>query len=136
MKNSLRPRNYLLVGGSLAVMFFLYYTDPNGGAITAMLAAQLATPIIAVLFAHAARKALFDYADMLDLYRKAMESPVGAAIVYAAMCGVLFALLGLFGGQVRAASVDTVIPKNAYALLPTLRSEQQQYWSDHPKFLS
>lgn len=129
----LRPRNYLLVGGTLLIMGFLWLSDPNGGALTATLAAQLATPVIAVWFAHLARKALFDYIDLGDLATKARESSVGAAIIFASVCAVMFALLGLFGNQVRAQNVATYIPQQAYTYLPTLRAEQQALWVSHPK---
>jgi hypothetical protein len=98
----LRFRNYFLAGGTLIVMAFLLYSDPNGGALTATLASQLATPIVAVWFAHLARKALFDYANMYELIVKAKESSVGAAIIFASICLIIYGLLGLFGGQVRA----------------------------------
>ena len=113
------------------MLVLLYLSDPNNGALTAVLASQLATPILAVLFAHLMRKALFDYANMLDLYKKALESPVGAAIVYAAMCVVLFALLGLFGNQVRA-DVLTTIPANAKIYLPEVVKQQALIWPEHP----
>lgn len=98
----LRFRNFFLAGGTLIVMAFLMYSDPNGGAITATLAAQLATPIVAVWFAHLARKALFDYVDMYELIQKAKESSVGAAVIFGSICLIIYGLLGLFGGQVRA----------------------------------
>ena len=129
----LRPRNLLLGGGTLLVMLFLYLTDPNGGALTATLAAQLATPVVAVWFAHLARKALFDYIDLGELVTKAQESSVGAAIIFASTCAVIFALLGLFGNQVRAQDVRTYIPEQARTYLPTLRAEQQALWVSHPK---
>jgi hypothetical protein len=114
-------------------MFFMYYTDTSGGGMTATLAAQLATPVISVWFAHLARKALFDYADLKEIYDKAKETSIGAAIIFASMCLVVFALLGLFGQQVRAEPVTTYIPKQAITYIPTLRNEQQAYWSEHPK---
>lgn len=129
----LRPRNYLLVGGTLLVMAFLWFSDPNGGALTATLAAQLATPVVAVWFSHLGRKALFDYIDLGDLVDKAKESALGAAIIFASVCAVIFALLGLFGNQVRAQDVKTYIPAQAYTHLPTLRAEQQALWVSHPK---
>ena len=133
----LRSRNLILVGGTLLVMLFMYWSDPNGGALTATLTAQLATPVVAVWFAHIARKALVDWADMEDLYFRAKESAVGAAIIFASMCAVLFALLGLFGNQVKAEvhapSVTTYIPEQAKLYLPTLRSEQAAYWIEHPR---
>lgn len=97
----MRLRNYILAGGSLLVFAFLYWSDPNGGAVTTALAGQLAMPVVAVWFAHLARKALFDYIDMEELYLKAITSPLGASITFAGICVLLYALLGLFGGQVR-----------------------------------
>lgn len=97
----LRFRNFLLIGGTLLVTVFLLLSDPNGGALTVTLAAQLATPVIAVWFAHLARKALFDYVDMRELIVKAKETSVGAAIIFGSICLIVFALLNLFGGQVR-----------------------------------
>lgn len=108
-------------------------SDPNGGALTTVLAAQLATPVIAVWFAHLARKALFDYIDMKELYVKAKESAVGAAIAFASMCLIIFALLGLFGGQVKAQDVTTYIPEQAKIHLVTVRDEQKTHWVTHPK---
>jgi hypothetical protein len=133
MKKYLRFRHFLMVGGTLFVMVFMYLTDPNGGALTTMLAAQLATPIVAVWFAHLARKALFDYLDMAELLEKAKESSIGAAICFASICVVIFALLGLFGNQVHAQSVETYIPEQAYKHLPTLKTEQENFWGSHPK---
>lgn len=126
-------RNNILVGGSLLVMLFMFWSDPNGGALTTTFAAQLATPLLAVLFAHLARKALFDYIDLKEVYLKAKESSLGAAITFASICLLLFALLGLFGNQVRAQDVKSYIPNQAYVHLPTLKAEQQALWVDHPK---
>ena len=127
-----RFRNYLLIGGTALVLAFMYYSDPNGGALTTTLIAQLATPVIAVWFAHLARKALFDYTDMLELYNKAKQSTLGAAILFASMCLIIFSLLGLFGNQVKAAET-TYIPQQAYTYIPILKGEQQTYWVNHPK---
>lgn len=101
MKKYFRLRNYTLFGGTLLVMLFMWWSDPNGGALTATLAAQLATPVIAVWFSHLARKALFDYLNLEVLYNKAKESSTSAAIVFAAICIVIYGLLGLFGAQVK-----------------------------------
>ena len=133
MKKHLRPRNYILIGGTLLVMLFMWYSDPNGGALTTTLIAQLATPVVAVWFAHVARKALFDYTDLQEIYERAKETSIGAAIIFASTCIVIFGLLGLFGNQVKAQDVTTYIPKQAVTYIPVLRSEQQTYWSAHPK---
>lgn len=131
--NHFRPRNVLLIGGTLLVFIFLYWSDPNGGALTTTLLAQIATPVIAVWFAHLARRALFDYIDMKELYDKSKKSPLGAAITFAGICVVIYALLGLFGNQVKAQDVRTYIPEQAVSLIPVVRGEQQAHWVDHPK---
>ena len=129
----MRKRTIWLVGGSLLVLFYLFFTDPNGGVLTATFLAQLATPIIAVWFAFLVRKALFDYLDMGQLFEKAKESAVGAAIIFAGVCIVMFGLLGLFGSSARAQDVKTYIPEKAYTYIPTVIAEQKRLWPDHPK---
>ena len=129
-----RKRNIILIGGSLLIVIFLFYTDPNGGALTQAFLQQLVTPIISVWFAYVARKALFDYIDMEDLYNKAKDNAIGAGIVFLGLCIVLFALLGLFG-VARASEVNTYIPTKAYTYIPTVRAEQQALWVNHPKII-
>jgi len=133
MKELFRSRNLILIGGTLLVLAFMIWSDPNGGALTTTMAAQLATPVVAVWFAHLARKALFDYIDMETLYQEAKRTSIGAAITFASICLLLFALLGLFGNQVRAQEVSTYIPTQAITYVPILKAEQQALWVDHPK---
>jgi len=128
-----RKRNYFLVGGSFLVIMFLYFTDPNNGALTAMFIQQLTTPIVAVWFAYLARTALFDYLDMQELYEKAKKSAIGSAITFVGVCIVFFGLLGLFGSGAKAAEVTTYIPSKAQVYLPIVKAEQQTLWVDHPK---
>jgi hypothetical protein len=52
MKNLFRFRNLFMIGGSLIIMIYLYISDPNGGDLTLPFLAKLATPVIAVFFAH------------------------------------------------------------------------------------
>lgn len=134
MKNLLpRKRTRWLIGGSLAVLGYLFYSDPNDGALTVAFLAQLATPILAVWFAYIARKALFDYLDMEELLSKAKQSTVGAAIAFLAVCLVFYGLLGLFGPSARAQDVRTYIPTQAYEYVSTVKAEQYSLWPDHPK---
>lgn len=128
-----RFRHLFMIGGSFIVMVYLFLSDPNGGNLTIPFVAKLATPIIAVWFAHLARKALFDYVDLYTLFRKARETATGAGLTFLGLCIVIYGLLGLFGSQVYAQDVKTYIPAQAAQHLPTLRSEQQQLWRDHPK---
>lgn len=131
----MRSRTKWLLGGSILAIAYSYISDPNGGSLTATFLGDLTLPIIAVLFAFLARKALFDYIDMGKLYEKAKESTVGAGIVFLGICLVFFGLLGLFGNRVHAEPVNYYVPPSATKYLPTLRNEQLKYWSDHPKVI-
>lgn len=133
MKNLFRFRNLFTVGGSLIIILYLYVSDPNGGDLTVPFIAKLATPVMAVFFAHWARKALFDYLDMGEILKKALQTATGAGLAFLGLCIVIFGLLGLFGSQVYAQDVKTYIPEQAYQHLPILREEQERLWADHPK---
>lgn len=128
----MRFRNIVLGLGSVLTVAVLMFSDPNGGALTAATLIQLATALIAVGFAHVARKALFDYIDLQEIFTKAKSSAVGAGLVFLGSCLVISALLGLFGGQVHAATVDTYVPTNAKVMLPILQIEKDRLWADHP----
>lgn len=133
MKNLFRFRNLFTIGGTFIIIVYLYLSDPNGGDLTLPFIAKLATPVVAVFFAHWARKALFDYLDMGQLYKKAKETATGAGLAFLGLCIVIFGLLSLFGSQVYAQDVRTYIPEQAVQHLPTLKQEQVTYWTNHPK---
>lgn len=126
----MRTRHLVLMGGSAAIAAVLLMTDPAGGLATGLLLIGLGAGILAVLAAHLARKALFDYpeADMRALFRKAAETSVGAGLALVAVALVLSALLLLFSRQAHAAG----IPPQAEPLLPVLRAEIQREWPAHP----
>lgn len=125
----MRFRHVFIFGGSALVVAALLLTDPDHGVSTAMLGLALVTPLIAVLFAHLARKALRDYAeaDMRKLFKRAGEHPVGAGLALIALAIVLSGLLGLFG---RAAHAQA--PPQAEQYLSTLASEIRTNWAGHP----
>ncbi len=131
----MRFRTLFILGGSAAVLGALLLTDPDKGASTGAWLMQVASVVVAVALAHVARKALFDYpeADMGELAGKAMTHPVGAAIVFAAICLVLYGLLGLFGRAAQAQDVRTYVPPPARTLLPLLAREQRTHWPGHPQ---
>ena len=83
----MRFRHVFLLGGSLLILFSLFLSDPNGGAMTFVMFQQLATPVMAVGFAHLARRALFDYMDLEKLMEKAMETSQGAAVAGGLLSG-------------------------------------------------
>lgn len=139
MKKPLHKRifNFRSMGlglGSIAVLLYLYLTDPDNGALMPAFLGQLATPILAVWFALVMRKFLMDYVKLEDLYTKLRETSVGSGIGFLGVCVIMYALLGLFGGQVRAAPTDvaTYIPKAAHTHMATLRKEQVDYWPTTP----
>jgi len=135
----MRFRNMALIGGSLIMLVAFGATHPgamNWQEHVLMGLAKfgvLATPVIAVLFAHLARKALFDYIDLYQVFKIAKESAVGAGLVFLGTCVVIFGLLGLFGSQVNAQPVTTYIPEQAKVYTPQLKVELSKYWADHPK---
>lgn len=125
----MRFRHIFMILGSLAVLAALYFTDPDQGVGTGMILLSLVTPIMALAFAHASRKALFDYpeADMRRLLKKCLESPTGAGLAFLGLCLVLYGTLGLFGKSTHAA-----VPPNAVIYAPMLKAEQVRFWADHP----
>ena len=125
----MRQRTRFLLGGSLVILAALFATDPDNGISTAMLLLGLATPVIAVAFAHFARKALFDYpeSDVRTLFSRARTGSTGAGLALVAIAIVVYGLLALFG---RAAHAQ--VPQAAHQHLPTLSAEIRTHWPDHP----
>lgn len=135
MKFKPRARTLFILLLPILVLAALLATDPDGGASTGIWALRLLTAVLAVTLAHWARKAMFDYpeADMQSLFLKAREGNTGAGLALVAQAIVIFALVFLFGGQVRAQDVRTYIPAGAQTYLLTLKVEQHQHWRDHPR---
>ena len=129
----LRKRNYLLVGGSICVLLFNYITDPNGGALTAVWLANLASPVVAVWFAYLAKEALFDYVELSELYEKAKTNAISSGLAFIGVCIVIFGLLGLFGNSAKAQDVTTYVPSKALLYIPTVKTEMDKLWPSHPK---
>lgn len=133
MSKWLRFRHWFMIGGSAIVLVYLYISDPNNGELLLPFLGNFTTPIIAVWFAHLARKALFDYIDAYALYKKAKETATGAAIAFLGICLIIYGLLGLFGTNAHAQDIKIYIPEQAAIHMPTLKMERDKYWIDHPK---
>ena len=131
----MRFRHLFLAGGSAVVLAALFATDPDRGITTGMLLLSMVTPLLAVAFAHLARKALFDYreADARSLFARASEHPIGAGLALVAMAIVVYGLLALFGTAARAQDVRTFIPFAAEAHQATFRAEYRRHWPGHPR---
>lgn len=127
---SIRPRHALIYGGTLAVLVALFVTDPDSrGITTGLLLLQIATGLVAVAFAHLARKGLHDYpeANMRLLFATAGRTPIGAGLALVALAIVLSSLLGLFGRSAHAG-----VPPQALPLLPIVAAEAARHWPDLP----
>lgn len=124
----MRFRYFFMLGGSAAVLAALYFTDPDKGIATGMLLLSLVTPVLAVAFAHLARRGLFDYLDLRKFATKAYSDPTGSGLVFLGVCIVIAALLGLFGRSANAAAV----PPQAYQYLPVLSAELDRTWPATP----
>lgn len=120
---------YLFMGfGSAAILATLLATDPDKGLMTGMLLMALVTPVLAVAFAHLARRGLFDYLDMQKLAENAGHAPVGSGLVFLGVCIVIAALLSLFGRSAQAGEV----PPQARQYLPVLSAELDRTWPGAP----
>lgn len=134
---------YIFMGfGSAAILGTLLATDPDKGLMTGMLVMALATPVLAVAFAHLARRGLFDYLDMRKVAMRAMKiqkyggandpnvsegAAIGSGLVFVGVCIVIAALLSLFGRSAQAA-----VPPQAYKYLPVLSAELDRTWPGAP----
>ncbi|MBL8387023.1 MAG: hypothetical protein JNK17_02180 [Hydrogenophaga sp.] len=124
----MRFRYVYMVGGSLAVLAALYFTDPDKGVMTGMAALALVANVLAVAAAHFSRKGMFDYLDLEAVMREAMKSPSGAGRVFQGVCLVIAALLLLFGMSMARAAV----PAQAVPYLPVLSAELAKTWPGAP----
>lgn len=108
-----RKRTLYLFLGSVLVLSVLFWTDPDHGLSTGILVLGIAVCVLAVAFAHMARKALSDYAeaDMQSLFKCAQGSPTGAGLALVALAIMFSALLSLFGSQVHAATLNAFMVK-------------------------
>lgn len=124
----MRFRHKFITGGSALTVAALLLTDPSQGVSTALLLLGIVVGLVAVLFAHLSRKALFDYLDMEELANNAKPHPIGSGLLFLGVCIVIYGLLGLFGSAARA---DT-IPPRAHALLPQVAVAINQHWPGIP----
>ena len=84
----MRFRDIFLGIGSLLVLILLLLSDPQAGVIaqlpfgaaTVGLILNLVISIFFVGFLHFSRKALIDYVDLSEFFKKAAESSTGAGL--------------------------------------------------------
>lgn len=139
-----RKRNWFVFGLSMAIVVFLYATNPDGVATQTVAIVALLMGYLLLAFAHGARKALLDYTgfDLGELFAEAKKGNVAAAIACVAVSIFYFAAVFVFtvvffavmSNSAPAAPLDarTYIPQGAYTYAPQLREEQLKGWSEHP----
>jgi hypothetical protein len=94
----MRFRYVFIVGGSLAVIAALLFTDPDAGVSTGMALLSLSVGVLAVALAHISRLGMFDYVDMRKLAEQANEK----GLVFLGVCIVLGCALLMFGNLLRS----------------------------------
>lgn len=114
----------------VAVTVILWYllTDPNGGAETLARVQWLAWIFVIAGPVYLLRRAFHSEARSGEAYRKAMENPVGAGLVFLGLSLLTGMLFMAFAGRAAAAN----LPSGAAQYLPVLSSEQMMHWPDVP----
>lgn len=86
MEFTMRFRNVFLAMGSLLTVLVLFLSDPDGGFVqnlpfgsgTVTTLITLLSSVLYVGFLHFSRKALLDYIDLEEYFKKALLTPEGA----------------------------------------------------------
>ena len=121
-------RLWVMWAAAAAVVAWYWMTDPDGGAETLSRIQWLLWVIVAAGPVYLLRRAFHPEARSGEAYRRAIESPTGAGLVFlglALLTGMLF--LSLAG---RAAAAD--LPPGAVTYLPVLSLEQNTHWPGVP----
>lgn len=118
----------VLWGVSLAIVAWYWLTDPNGGAETLARLQWLAWVVVAAGPVYLLRRAFHPEARSGQAYRRAMESPIGAGLVFLSLALLTGLLFLAFSGQARAQQP----PRTALAYLPLLQGEIAAHWPDLP----
>ncbi len=97
---------------------------------------RLAMFALILLAFHVIRKALFPYIDLEQFAKKALEAPVSASVIFAAIIAFMIALCFITvshaaPGQAHAAT-DAQILAKAGPYIPTYKQVVRQHWPDAP----
>lgn len=92
---------YVFMGlGSILVVALLFLSDPGTGFISKLpvgsatlgLLLGLVVSILYIALLHLSRKAFFDYLDLGDFFKKAIETPTGAGLALIAVSVAMVAI--------------------------------------------
>jgi len=110
---------------AVAVILFSYFTDPSGGKDTEIWMLWMAKLVVAVGIVYLARRSLIE-ARSYELFKKASEEPMSAAIALVAIALITASLVFVAGA--RAAE----LPTNAKKYLPALDEQITVIWPTMP----
>lgn len=115
-------------GAALAVIGWYFLTDPNGGAETLSRIQFLAWIVVVAGPVYLLRRTFHPEARSGDAYRRAMESPTGAGLVFLGLTVLTGMLFMAFAGRATASE----LPAGAIKYMPVLSAEQQAHWQAMP----
>lgn len=115
------------VAAALVVLWY-WMTDPNGGAETLARVQWLAWIVVVAGPVYLLRRAFHPEGRSGEAYRRALESPTGAGLVFLGLSVLTGLLFMAFAGRATAAA----LPPGAVTYLPMLATEQATHWPDAP----
>ena len=123
-----RFRLWVMWVAAIAVVAWYWLTDPDGGAETIMRLQWLAGLCVAAGPVYLLRRAFHDEARSAEAYRRALDSPTGAGLVFLGLALLTGMLFLAFAGRATAAE----LPPGAVKYLPVLAAEQAAHWPNAP----
>jgi hypothetical protein len=121
-------RFFVMWVAALAVIGWYFVTDPNHGAETIARLQWLAWLVVAAGPVYLLRRAFHSEARSGSAYRKAMEHPIGAGLVFLGLALLTGMLFWAFAGRAQAGE----LPPGAQRYLPTLQAEIRTHWPSVP----
>lgn len=121
-------RLWVMWGAALAVVLWFLFTDPDGGLqlraqLQGLLGIIVAAPVVYLL-----RRALMDQARGRIALQRAMDSPIGAGLVFLGLA----VLTGLLFLAVSPRALAAPLPAGAVQHLPVLAGEIDSAWPALP----
>jgi hypothetical protein len=130
-------RLWVMWGAALGVVLWFLVTDPDGGLqlraqLQGLLGIIVATPVVYLL-----RRALMDQARGHVALQRAMDSPVGAGLVFlglAVLTGLLFLAVSprALAAPIQGGALAAPLPAGAVQHLPVLAGEIESAWPSLP----
>lgn len=129
MKKILKSwRYWMLLPIPLGVLIITAFASPDGWRAPLVQVVFLAWSLLAIVLAHGARKALFDYVNGETTYKKAMETSEGASRVFLGLCILTAVMIFSFMSFAARAAV----PERAIAASVLVNQEIDHWYPTIP----